>query len=175
MHDTAKDIKLDWMRPWEVTKMLIKRHWIVFIKIIWIFISGLIVTAASYSFWTSRYIDLIMVVFWMIWSMFIYIEWLNHELDLYIITNNRIIWVDQVSFLNRKVSECNLWQVQEVWNQTKWFWANILNYWTVKIQTAWNATNFIMDLCPRPIEHSREILNEVDHYRDTHGKWKWEV
>jgi uncharacterized membrane protein YdbT with pleckstrin-like domain len=92
---------------------------------------------------------------------------MDHELDMYIITNNRIIGVDQVWFLNRKVSECNLWQVQEVWNQTKWLLANLLNYGSITIQTAWNATNFTMDLSPNPIENSRKILNEVDKYRDS--------
>jgi len=170
MHNDIKNIKLKDLRPWEKPLMIIKRHWIILVKLWLYFLLWLIFTALFYIFWNYAWAHLLVIIFWMIYSIFLYIEWLNHELDLYIITNNRIIWVDQVGFLNRKVSECNLWQVQEVWNQTKWLLANLLNYWTIKIQTAWNATNFVMDLAPNPINNSREILNEVDKYRDNNKK-----
>lgn len=172
MHDNAADIKLDDMRPWEKPIMLVKRHWIILMKLFWFFLLWIILTIIFYSFLPSIWANLITVCFWMIWLIFLYIEWMDHELDMYIITNNRIIWVDQVWFLNRKVSECNLWQVQEVWNQTKWLLANLLNYGTIKIQTAWSATNFIMDFSPSPIENSRKILNEVDKYRDNEKEKK---
>ena len=101
-------------------------------------------------------------------SIFLFIEWLNHELDMYIITNNRVIWVDQLSFLNRTVSECNLWQVQEVNSKTSWLFANVLNYWTLSIQTAWNQTTLRMDFAPDSMQKARKVLNIVDDYRDTH-------
>lgn len=174
MSNLINSIKLNNLRPGEKPLMIIKRHWIILVKLwlylfLWLFFTGLF-----YIFGNYAWAHLLVIIFWMIYSLFLYIEWINHELDLYVITNNRIIWIDQVGFLNRKVSECNLWQVQEVWNQTKWFLANILNYWTITIQTAWNATNFTMDLSPKPIENSRKILNIVDHYRDTHSK-KWDI
>jgi len=168
MHDTTRDIKLKDMRPGEKPLMLIKRHWIILVKLFAYFMWGIFITLIFYIFWNYAWAHLLVIVFWMIYSLFLYIEWLNHELDLYIITNNRIIWVDQIWFLDRKVSECNLWQVQEVWNQTKWLLPNLLNYWTITIQTAWNATNFIMDIAPSPIKNSRKILNIVDSYRDSH-------
>jgi hypothetical protein len=102
-------------------------------------------------------------------SLFLFIEWLNHELDMFVISNNRIIGVEQISFLNRNVSECNLGQVQDVSSLTKGFFANILNYGTVSIQTAGNASNFLMDFCPRPLDNARSILNIVDNYRDKYG------
>jgi len=167
MHkEEVNNIKLEDLRPWEKPLMVVKRHWIILVKLWLYFLLWLLVTVLFYVFWNYAWIHLWVIIFWMMYSIFLYIEWINHELDLYIITNNRIIWVDQVWFLDRKVSECNLWQVQEVWNQTKWLLANLLNYWTVKIQTAWNATNFHMDLSPNPIITSRTILNEVDKYRD---------
>ena len=102
----------------------------------------------------------------MFFSIFLYIEWLNHELDLFIVTNNRIIWIEQVAFLNRTVSECNLWEVQEVNSWTKWFFSNVLNYWTINIQTAWTSTNFQMELAPDSLQNARKILNIADIYKD---------
>ena len=85
---------------------------------------------------------------------------------MYVVTDNRVIWIDQISFLNRTVSECNLWQVQEVNSKTKWIFANILNYWTLSIQTAWNKTTLRMDFAPDSMQEARKILNVVDDYRD---------
>lgn len=170
-HDTARDIQLKNMRPWEKTEMVVKRHWIILVMLgvyfcMWV-IATIIVYALPLLSWVWAHF--IVVIFWMIWAQFLFVKWLDHELDMYVITNNRIIGVEQVSFLNRKVSECNLWQVQEVWSHTKWLLANLLNYGTVKIQTAWNATNFAMWYSPMPLENSRSILNIVDAYRDTHS------
>ncbi|USN57972.1 MAG: PH domain-containing protein [Candidatus Peribacteria bacterium] len=84
-------------------------------------------------------------------------------------TNNRIIGVEQISFLNRKVTECNLGQVQEVNSETKGFFANVLNYGTIYIQTAGSSANLKMDFAPDPLQSSRKVLNIVDDYRDTHN------
>lgn len=163
----AEQIKLKNLRPGEKTIMVIKRHWIILIKLWAYFILWLFFTGMFYIFWNYAWAHLLVIIFWMMYSIFLYIEWINHELDLYIITNNRIIWVDQIWFLDRKVSECNLWQVQEVGNQSKGLLANLLNYWTITIKTAWSSTNFTMDIAPYPIVHSRKILNEVDKYRNS--------
>ncbi len=168
-HDTAKDIKLKNMRPWEKTLMVVKRHWIILIMLGVYFFMGMLIMLAIYSFLDWGLAHLLTILFWMPYSIFLYIHWLDHELDMYVITNNRIIGVEQISFLNRKVSECNLGQVQEVGSHTKGLLANLLNYGTVKIQTAWNATNFTMSYSPVPLSNSRKILNVVDAYRDRHS------
>lgn len=167
-HDAAKGIKLKNMRPWEKTLMLVKRHWIILVVLGIYFLFGVAMTILIYVFGNNWWTHFWVVIFWMIYSIFLYIQWLDHELDMYVITNNRIIWVEQISFLNRRVSECNLWQVQEVGSHTKWLLANLLNFWTVKISTAWNWRNFSMTYCPEALDNSRSILNIVDNYRDTH-------
>jgi hypothetical protein len=85
---------------------------------------------------------------------------------MYIITNSRIIWVEQIAFLNRTVSECNLWQVQEVNSTTKGFFANMCNYGTLSVQTAWNKTTMKMSFSPDSMQQARKILNIVDTYKD---------
>jgi len=159
--------------------MVIRRHWIVFallwIYFIWAVMATLLIL---WIFWGVVW-ALMSIIFWLVFLVWFYVQWLNHELDLFIITNNRIIWVEQISFLNRTVSEANLWQVQEVNSQTKWFFANILDFGDVMVQTAGTASNFDIHLAPTPIQTSRKILNVVDKYRDTNGTmiepgdWDW--
>ena len=164
-------LNIDNLRPGEEVIMVVKRHWIIYLILILVFISWILFTVLSYIiFWASILNHLVNIVFWMFFSVLLYIKWLDHELDMYAITNNRIIWIDQISFLNRTVTECNLWQVQEVNSKTKWIFANMLNYWTLTILTAWNATNMIMDFAPNSMQEARKILNIVDNYRDKKGK-----
>lgn len=168
-------LNLENMRPWEVVLTTVKRHWIVYV-ILWIYFTlALIVSISLYvALWFNSLSHLLNVIFWMIFSLFLYIEWLNHELDMYVVSNNRIIWIEQISFLNRTVSECNLWQVQEVNSKTSWLFANLLNYGTLSIQTAWNKTTLKMDFCPDSIQQARKVLNIVDDYRDKHQSIKTE-
>lgn len=45
---------------------------------------------------------------------YIFIEWVNNELDILLLTNRRIISYDQVKFLDRKMSQTTIDNVQEV-------------------------------------------------------------
>jgi Bacterial PH domain len=163
-------LELPNLRPGEKIEVVLKRHWIVYAILTVYFFLWLFLTFTIWWFFgVNLFMNFLIVLFWMGFSLFLFVEWLNHELDMFVVTNNRVVWVEQISFLDRVVSECNLWQVQEVNSNTKWFFANILNYGTVKIQTAGNATNFAMDYCPSSLENARKILNIVDNYRDKFG------
>jgi len=107
----------------------------------------------------------------MFYSMFLYINWLNYDLDLFIFTNNRIVCIEQVAFLNRSVWETTLDKVQEVNIETKWLFASLFDYGTLKILTAGASPSFDMTLCPKPMKHSRYINNLVDKYRDNLYGW----
>ena len=160
-------LKLQNMRPWEEVLMVVKRHWIVYVMLFIYFFSGVIVTfMIFFFFWLNTWWYMLNIILWLILSIILYIEWLNHELDMYVVTNNRVIGLEQIAFLNRAVTECNLWQIQEVNSKAKWLFANIFNYWTLSIQTAGSKTTLKMQLCPDVMQTSRKILNVVDNYRD---------
>ena len=160
-------LKLQNMRPWEEVLMVVKRHWIVYVMLFIYFFSGVIVTfMIFFFFWLNTWWYMLNIILWLILSIILYIEWLNHELDMYVVTNNRVIGLEQIAFLNRAVTECNLWQIQEVNSKAKWLFANIFNYWTLSIQTAGSKTTLKMEFCPDVMQTSRKILNVVDNYRD---------
>ena len=104
--------------------------------------------------------------------MCLYVGWLNHELDLFVVTNNRIIGIEQISFLNRTVSETILGQLQEVNSHTKGFFANILNFGSLDIQTAGNKTTLTMGIVPDVITQARKINNIADKYKDRSAQHK---
>lgn len=152
--------------------MVIRRHWIIFVFLGLYFFFALILTCSIFlSFWFTSLTMISMILFWMMFSIFLYISWLNNELDLFVVTNNRIIGVEQISFLNRTISEANLWQVQEVNSKTKGILANLLNFWTLGVQTAGSTQTMRMEFAPDCMSKQRKVLNIVDHYRDSKATW----
>lgn len=163
-------LNLENLRQWEVVKKVLKRHWMAFLGLFfYTFLLIVVVIAIYLTMWFTAWSNFIVIILVMITSILLYIEWLNNELDMYVITNKRIIGIDQVSFLNRTVSECSLADVQEVNSRTKWVLANIFDYGSVVIQTAWNASNFHMSIVPEPLKSARQILNVVEELK----KDKW--
>ena len=161
------EVMIDNLRPGEKIELVLRRHWLVYVILALYFISAVIGSVMIWAFFgLNPFFNLLIVTFWMGFVLFIYMEWLNHELDMYVVTNNRIIGVEQVSFLNRVVSECNLWQIQEVNSSSRWLFSNILNYGTLTLQTAGRTTHFTMEYCPDVLNNARTILNVVDNFRD---------
>lgn len=164
-------IQLKNLRDWEKVIRVLKVHWLAYV-IIWLQVFTMVIISIILffvlGFWSANL--LIISISWMVFLNIIYIEWLNYELDMYVITNTRIIGIEQISFLNRNVSECNLAQVQEVNSQTKWLFANIFNYWRVSIQTAWSVAKLSMNMCPNAIEEARKILNIIEAYKEERAK-----
>ena len=158
-------LQLENLREGEEIKLVIKRHWIIYVML-WVYTVLWVVVIFTFYFimWFTAVSSLLNILFLLVFLLFLYVSWLDHELDMYIITNNRIVWVDQTAFLNRTVSECNLWQVQEVNSTTKGFFANMLNYCTLLIHTAWTNTTMQMDFSPNAMQQARKILNIVDSY-----------
>jgi len=163
-------LNLENLRQWEVVKKVLKRHWMAFLWLFFYSFMVIVIIISIYlSMWFTAWSNFIVIIFVMIASVLLYVEWLNNELDMYVITNKRIIGIDQISFLNRTVSECSLADVQEVNSKTKWVLANLFDYGSVTIQTAWNASNFHMSIVPNPLKSARQILNVVEELK----KDKW--
>jgi hypothetical protein len=160
------NVSMDHLRDGEEIQVVLRRHWIVYYILFFYFILALAFSSILWGFfWFEPWINLLLSLFWMVFSLFIYVEWLNHELDTFVVTSLRVIGIEQLSFLNRVVSECNLRQVQEVNSATKGFFANILNYGTITVQTAGSTTNFVMHFCPDPLDNARKMLNTVEKFR----------
>ena len=164
-------LELQNLRPGEKVEMVIRRHWIVFVVLGINALLLLIINIVLHViFWFELWVNIFSLVYFMWFVLYMYIEWVNHELDMYVITNSRIIWIEQVWFLNREVSQCALNDVQEVNSKTQGFFANMFNYWDLTIQTAWNASNFKMDFVPDSLQASRKVLNMVEEKK--HDLWK---
>ncbi len=77
--------------------------------------------------------------------------WTHYYLDLWIITDRRIILVDQVHFFNRNVSMFRLERLQDIEFYVKGLIPTLLNFGTIKAQTAGaHESNFKSTGMPDP-------------------------
>ncbi len=67
--------------------------------------------------------------------------WTHYYLDLWIITDRRIILIDQISFFNRNVSIFRLERLQDIEFIIKGIIPTFLNFGTLRAQTAGHSEN----------------------------------
>lgn len=151
------------------------RHWIIlvfhFLYFIALFATSVVILRYQESiialfgsgfFWWG------ISLYWIIFLTFMLLNWINDELDLFIITDSRIISIDQISALSRSVSECSLDRVQEVNAHTAGILQTIFGFWDVHIRTASETSNMVIQFAPNPIENARHINNIIQEYRKSH-------
>ena len=165
-------VKLENLRSGEKVDIVLRRHWIAFVFLAIYAIGWILLTVVmGVMFWFIASNVLILSVFWMYYLLFLYVSWINYELDVFILTNNRIVCIEQKTFLNRSVWETTLDKVQEVSIETKWLLANLFDFGTLKILTSGSSPSFDMTYSPHPMKSSRYINNLVDRYRDSLYWW----
>jgi hypothetical protein len=89
----------------------------------------------------------------LLWGIWIYLDWRN---DYYILTNDRIVWLEQVIGLYENRQESPLYAVLSTDLQTT-FWGRILGYGDIKVKT---FTGLItLDSVANP-QHIIDMINE---------------
>jgi len=89
--------------------------------------------------------------------------WTHYYLDLWIITDRRIIVVDQIHFFNRNVSIFRLERLQDIEFYIKGLVPTLLNFGTIKAQTAGaRESNFMTKGLPDPRQLQAIIQKAMD-------------
>lgn len=101
-----------------------------------------------------------------IW-LFFFFSFIEYYLDVWIITNERIINIEQEGFFSRTISEQRLFRVQDVTSEVKGVFPTIFSYGDVFIQTAGEKERFDFFQVPNP-DQVRDLiikLSEDDRHR----------
>lgn len=103
--------------------MVVRKHWIILVQIFFFILTlGVLCTGIyfviDFSGISIIFNTLTIIGVSMVGLQYIFVHWVNNELDLLIITSRRIISYDQVNFLDRKMSQTTIDLVQEVNSST---------------------------------------------------------
>jgi len=91
--------------------------------------------------------------------LFFYSYFVAFYLDMWIITNDRLIDVQQISLFGRSVAELDLYQIQDASSEIKGILPTIFRYGDVTLQTAGPVPKFIIHSTPNPHEIRKLILD----------------
>lgn len=97
----------------------------------------------------------------LIW-LFFFVNFVDFYLDLWIVTNDRVLNIEQHGLFSRTVSELDLAQVQDVTSEQHGVFAWTFGYGTVYIQTAAERGRFIFEQVPEPEEIRKNLLSLVE-------------
>ncbi|MBI3627071.1 PH domain-containing protein [Candidatus Uhrbacteria bacterium] len=99
---------------------------------------------------------------------YLYNGFVDYYLDNWIVTNHRIISIDENNLFNRTVSEQTLYRVQDVTAEAIGFLPTILNYGNIYVQTAAEKERFVFQDVPHAFENARLIEQLVGVDKETH-------
>lgn len=91
-----------------------------------------------------------------IW-IYSFLIWVDYYFDIWIITNERIINIEQKGMFTRKVSEMTYAKIQDISTEVVGFIPTVINYGDVKVQTAGENENFIF----RTVSDPYQIKNVI--------------
>lgn len=131
-----------------------------------------IIPGALSGFFYEPY-DKIFILLSIIFYGFVWIVaftiWLDYYLDIWILTDQRIIDVEQVGLFSRVVSEVDLEKIQDVTSEVHGVLPTIFGFGDIHVQTAAEEKRFAMKSIPHPVTTRREIIKL---YREAKEKEK---
>lgn len=158
----------------EKIEIFIKRHWFIFlIKILFYFILFIIpflfyflIGEELYGTYDNnvRYSLIILIanVYYLSVWLFFSANITNNFLDYWIVTNKRIISINQNGFFSRAVNELPLSRVQDITCETSGFFPTILHYGNIQIQSAGAKQLSVFKQVPRSAKIAQDILRLVE-------------
>ena len=165
----------------ECMQIFLRRHWIVVIKLFLYSLMLLAVPVAillSFRFSGINIFDsflggpiagLLISVYLITVVLITMTQFTDYYLDTWIVTNERVINIEQNGLFSRQVSELHLNQIQDVTSETIGFLPTFLTYGDVYIQTAGEKERFHFEQIDNPEEVKEKILHLVDEDKQRHG------
>lgn len=88
-----------------------------------------------------------------------YLVWLDHHLDIWIVTNERLIDVEQKGVFSREVSSLRFDRIQDITAEVDGVLATMLKFGDIKVQTAGDTNEFTITNIATP-QHVVDTIND---------------
>lgn len=157
--------------------LFIRRHWITFVPTLLITLMIIVVPVVvmtliirgfhvELSSVIYNYIILALSAFILFVLTFLIISWISYYFDVLIVTDERLVNIEQDGLFNRHISQLDLLRVQNVSTSVKGMFATFFNYGILDVQTAGdnskkkeNLSDFTMEAMPNPQKIAETILD----------------
>ncbi|MEK7116281.1 MAG: PH domain-containing protein [Patescibacteria group bacterium] len=113
---------------------------------------------------------LVASIFFLAGWLFVFQSFIDYWLDVFILTDKRILDIEQHGLWSRTVSELRLYRTQDVTSEVKGFWHTMFDYGDIFVQTAGEQERFHCALVPHPNHVAKLILEWSEQDRKEHLK-----
>ncbi len=162
-------------KPGEEIVLLLRRHWIIlWARMLFWFAIMLFPPMVYFLFKDSdaflinnAFIHPLLILFLGVlypsaWLLMLN-NFVDYYLDVWIVTNERIIDSEQKQLFSRVIAEHKISKIQDVATEVHGILPTFLNYGDVFIQTAAETKRFIFKQVPNPMEVKRTITALCEH------------
>lgn len=150
--------------------IVVRQHWVVLLKklVIWfIFALALILFRRYGQAWLPGFFEgnigtvtrLFIQVYTLFLTLSLFLIWLIYYLNVQIITDRRIVDIDQVGLFHHEVSELHIENIEDVTSDISGILGTIFNYGDVYVQTAGTIERFEFNGVPDPGAINKLILD----------------
>jgi len=154
----------------EVIIYTARKHWFIFLIEIIFVLAAAVVPALIIYFVLETGITNLIIFLYLIWLLILWIVmtliWTDYYLDVWYITNQRIIDVEQRGLFNRKISTFRLDMIQDTTIEVPGILATLIGYGDIHIQTAGQDEKFTLRGVNNPARVNQIITAEYSRARD---------
>ncbi len=148
----------------EHLELYLRRHWIYLVNHYALYLLMALIPVGLYFFGVRvlpqlleqpiafAFLFLLGSIYYLYIVLFFYATYIDYYLDVWIVTNKRIIAIEQKGLFNRTTSETELERVQDVTASQKGFFATFFTYGDITVQTAAERIQFVFKQVDNPFE-----------------------
>lgn len=158
----------------EKIRLVVREHWMYFaLKIFgWFFFLGLYIAFKFISplIWPdlqdsslNEYVSLASYLYLMFLTLSLFVLWVIYYLNMQIITDMRVVDIDQEGLFSHTTSELNIAKVEDVTSEVKGLLGTMFNYGNVYVQTAGAVERFEFTNVPSPANIQKLIQDSYEN------------
>ncbi|MFA5986723.1 MAG: PH domain-containing protein [Parcubacteria group bacterium] len=157
--------------PNEQIIRIIHRHWfniVIQFMPIYALLGTMFLSIILYPYIFTEFIDegaktlfyFLQTFFALLMWIYGFVIWFDYYLDIWIMTTERIVNVEQKGLFSRQVSELKYRSIQDVSTEVKGFFPTIFNFGDLTVQTAAEQSRFIFRSVGNPYEIKSQIVTQ---------------
>lgn len=159
MPESSNKYNFRGQRPNEAVQLVVRQHtWLLTPAAFGWLLSGAVIILGLWGFGASKVSSVIIVITVIAAGLFSFYRWFLWSNGVYIVTNQRVIKVSQLGFFKRLISEAEINRIQEISTEIIGPVHTILNFGTIKIQTASSSGRIDLENVPDPYDIQQEIV-----------------
>lgn len=153
-----------------------RKHWFAFLSQIFMLALAGFLPGAVFLLGSAAHVDVITrntleyLFLTSVWMLFVWIiffaVWTNHHLDVLVITDQRIIDIEQFGLFSHDLAEVRYDYVQDVKVEVFGLLATIFNFGNVHVQTAAASKEFVVKMIPAPHKIKEIVAQQLMRHRN---------